>query len=98
MNRRRSATCSRHDVSAVASAGIAELVGHLICQAELGGTRAETRAFADHMPWLTGAQRDEVVRMYTDARIDISRTVLERIAGRGHELRTQYTARYEQLR
>jgi uncharacterized membrane protein YqjE len=38
------------------------------------------------------------VRLYTDARIDISRTVLERIAGRGRELRTEYTARYEQLR
>ena len=38
------------------------------------------------------------MRLYTDARIDISRTVLERIAGRDHELKTEYTARYEQLR
>ncbi len=80
------------------AAGIARLEGHLIWQAEIHNAQTEAEALADRMPWLTYTQRDELVHLYTDARLDVSGSVLLRIAGRSHELRAEYTARYEQLR
>jgi hypothetical protein len=80
------------------ASGLARLEGHLMCQAEIGNARAEAEAFADRMPWLTTAQREEVVRLYTDQRLAVARTVLQRVTDRCHELQSDYTARYEQLR
>lgn len=78
--------------------GIARLEGYLLCQTELTNARAEAEAFARRLTWLTTAQHEEVVRLYTDERIKISRRTLERIIERSRELQTEYAARYEQLR
>jgi hypothetical protein len=86
-----------HDHHEVAS-GIARLEGHLLAQTEISNARAEAEAFARRMPWLSTAQYEEVVRLYTEDRIALSRRVLERIVDRCHELKAEYTARYERLR
>jgi hypothetical protein len=80
------------------TSGIARLEGYLLCQTEIRNARAEAEAFARRMPWLTTAQHDEVVRLYTEDRIALARRVLQRIADRCNELEAEYTARYEQLR
>lgn len=91
---RRRAVDGRREIAA----GIARLEGHLMSQAEISAARAEAAAFADRMPWLTTAQREEVVRLYTDQRLDLARSVLRRITDRCHELQAEYTARYRRLR
>lgn len=78
--------------------GIARLEGYLLCQRELGDARTEAEAYADRLPWLTSAQREEVVRLYAEERVELSRRMLRRIADRCEELRAEYTARYEELR
>lgn len=78
--------------------GVARLEGYLLCQAELGDARADAEAFARRMPWLTTAQREQVVRLYTEDRVALSRRTLQRIVDRCHELRGEYSARYEELR
>ncbi|GAA2357921.1 hypothetical protein [Streptomyces cuspidosporus] len=78
--------------------GIARLEGYLLCQRELGDARAEAEAYADRLPWLTTTQREEVVRLYAEERVELSRRMLRRIADRCEELRAEYTARYEELR
>jgi hypothetical protein len=85
---------SQHEIES----GIAQLEGYLLCQSEISGARAEAEAFVGRLPWLTGAQRDEVVRLYAEDRMELSRRLLRRIVDRGHELRAEYTARYEELR
>jgi hypothetical protein len=78
--------------------GIARLEGYLLCQSELGDARAEAEAFAGRLSWLTAAQREEVVRLYTEERVELSRRMLRRIVDRCEELRAEYTARYDELR
>jgi hypothetical protein len=78
--------------------GIARIEGYLLCQTEISNARAEAEAFARRMPWLTAAQHEEIVRLYTEDRMELSRRVLQRIADRCRELRAEYTARYEELR
>ncbi|MEU7241334.1 hypothetical protein [Streptomyces sparsogenes] len=78
--------------------GIARLEGYLLCQREFGDARTEAEAYADRLPWLTAAQREEVVRLYAEERVELSRRMLRRIADRCEELRAEYTARYEELR
>ncbi|MGP3998871.1 hypothetical protein [Streptomyces sp. 8N706] len=81
-----------------AASGIAHLEGYLICQTEVGNARAEAEAFACRMPWLTTAQHDEVVRLYTDERLELSRKVLRAVVDRCHALNSEYSARYATLR
>ena len=78
--------------------GIARLEGYLLCQSEISGARAEAEAFAGRLPWLTEAQREEVIRLYAEERLELSRRLLRRIVDRCGELRGEYTARYEELR
>lgn len=78
--------------------GINELEGYLLLQANEHTARSEARAFADRLPWLTVAQREEVVRVYAEERMALSIRVLRAVAQRCGELRTQYTERYEELR
>jgi hypothetical protein len=73
-------------------------VGYLLCQTEIRNARAEAEAFARRLPWLTTGQHDELVRIYTEDRTELSRRLLQRIADRCHELQTEYTVRYQQLR
>jgi hypothetical protein len=80
------------------AAGIARLEGYLLAQSKVQEAEREAEAFAGRMPWLTTAQREEVVRVYTEDRIALSRQVLEALVSRAHELRAEYTARYDELR
>ncbi|MYX32769.1 hypothetical protein GTY85_04445 [Streptomyces sp. SID8377] len=59
---------------------------------------AKAAAFADRLPWLTTAQREEVVRVYTADRLDLARHIHERTAQRAAELDDHYTRHYAQLR
>ncbi|MFC4494358.1 hypothetical protein ACFPA8_09455 [Streptomyces ovatisporus] len=78
--------------------GIAQLEGYLLSQTYRQNARAEAEAFADRLPWLTSAQYDEVVELYTAERMALTRRVLEATVQRCGELRQEYTERYEQLR
>ncbi|MEU0085947.1 hypothetical protein [Streptomyces sp. NPDC006274] len=80
------------------AAGIAKLEGYLLAQSRVREAEREAEEFAGRMPWLTGAQREEVVRIYTEDRIALSRRVLKALVSRANELRAEYTARYEELR
>jgi hypothetical protein len=78
--------------------GLDQLEGYLLWSAEMAEVRRQAALFTEQLPWLTTAQREDVERVYTADRVAVSRAVLERIAERAHELRGEYTARYEQLR
>lgn len=78
--------------------GLAELEGYLLCQAELRGARAEAEAFVERLPWLTAAQRTEVVRVYTEERLALARRMLHQVTERCHALRQEYAQRYALLR
>jgi hypothetical protein len=83
-----------HDVAA----GIARLEGYLLSQSEIQRAHTEAEAFAGRLPWLTGAQREEVVQHYVEEQLRLSKEMLQRIATRCAELRDEYTARYDTLR
>lgn len=87
-----------HEVREEAASGIARLEGFLLAQGRVLEARREASAFADRMPWLTTAQREEVVRLYVQDRVALTRRVLEALVSRAGELRAEYTARYESLR
>lgn len=78
--------------------GIARLEGYLLCQAELHNALAEGEDFARRMPWLTTAQHEDVARHYAEERIALSKEVLRAVTVRCTELRSEYTARYQDLR
>ncbi|MER7398576.1 hypothetical protein ABT381_24060 [Streptomyces sp. NPDC000151] len=81
-----------------ADAGLGRLEGYLLCWTEAERARTEAAAFADRMPWLTTAQREEVIRQYTDDRLALTRRYLERIRHRCAELQEEYATRYRALR
>ncbi|MFG2589752.1 hypothetical protein [Streptomyces sp. NPDC048438] len=78
--------------------GLAQVEGYLLWNAEVEEARRQARRFTDALPWLTTAQREDVERVYTVDRIEACRDTLTRIAGRAHELRGEYTERYDRLR
>lgn len=78
--------------------GLAQVEGYLLWNAEVEEARRHARRFADALPWLTTAQREEVERVYVTDRVAVSKEMLTRIAGRAVELRGEYTARYDRLR
>ncbi|TXS52973.1 hypothetical protein EAO77_19120 [Streptomyces sp. t39] len=80
------------------AAGIARLEGYLLAQGRLSEARREAEEFADRMPWLTTAQREDVVSHYVQDRIALTRRVLAALVARAGELRQEYTERYEELR
>ncbi|WP_039947181.1 hypothetical protein [Streptomyces sp. NRRL S-118] len=88
----------RPSITREAAVAVNEIEGYLLCQAELRTAGVEGEAFADRMPWLTTAQREEVVRLYAQHRMELSEKVLRALAGRCQELRDEYTARYADLR
>ncbi|WP_329381234.1 hypothetical protein [Streptomyces sp. NBC_01716] len=88
----------RSSSSEEAAAGIQQLEGYLLAQSRVREARAHAVVFADRMPWLTTAQHEEVVRLYTQDHIAMSRRALELVVARAGELREEYTARYELLR
>lgn len=84
--------------SGEASSGIQQLEGYLLAQSRVREARTHAVLFADRMPWLTSAQHEEVVSLYTQDHIAMSRRALEAVVARAGELRTEYTARYELLK
>ncbi|MDQ0834468.1 hypothetical protein QFZ66_001824 [Streptomyces sp. B4I13] len=77
--------------------GLNELEGYLLAQAEATDALSCGEAFAAQMPWLTTAQREEVVRLYATDRLQISRAALQRVTDRVLELQCQYSSRYHAL-
>ncbi|WP_328806369.1 hypothetical protein [Streptacidiphilus fuscans] len=80
------------------AAGLRMLEGYLYWQAETDRAQQEAERFADLLPWLTTGQREEVVRLYRQQRLDSSRAFVERIARRARRLQREYATRYQQLR
>jgi hypothetical protein len=80
------------------AAGINQLEGYLLWQAETDRARDCARDFSARLPWLTTAQREEVEHAYTQDRLQQSRAYLLRIAGRCRELQREYQQRYDALR
>jgi hypothetical protein len=78
--------------------GLRRLEGFLYWQAEVDGARTRAQAFADHLGWLTGAQREDVVRAYTADQLGSSRAAVRGTAVRAQELQAQYQDRYTRLR
>ncbi|WP_030722287.1 hypothetical protein [Streptomyces sp. NRRL F-2580] len=81
-----------------AAAGLAELEGYLMSRAARHCAAREADAFADELPWLGHAEREEVVRLYTARHLARTRQVLHQITKRSHELKEEYSRRYETLR
>ncbi|MGP3991817.1 hypothetical protein [Streptomyces sp. 3N207] len=77
--------------------GLNELEGHLLAQAEVTEALNCAEAFAAQLTWLTTAQREEVVRLYTTHRLQISRAALQRVTDRARELQCHYSSRYHAL-
>ncbi|MEC3992749.1 hypothetical protein VSR01_03960 [Actinacidiphila sp. DG2A-62] len=71
---------------------------YLLTERERSLAREEAEAFAELMPWLLVAQREQVVHHYTRARLEISRHQLRAAAVRAGELRQEYEQRYHILR
>ncbi|WP_320774995.1 hypothetical protein [Streptomyces sp. CRN 30] len=75
-----------------------EVEGHLLARAELDRARREAQALCARLPWLTGAQAEDVTRHYTEQRLDLTRELLRATIARARELRGEYEARYATLR
>ncbi|SCK30652.1 hypothetical protein [Streptomyces sp. WMMB 322] len=84
--------------SEAAVSGLRQIEGYLMAHTYRRTARAEAEAFADLLPWLTEAQYEEVVRIYTADRLDLTRRMLKTIRRRGTELQREYADRYEKLR
>lgn len=86
------------DPSQESARGLVRLEGHLLWAAEMEDARRRAGAFAEQLPWLTTAQREDVERVYTAERVAASRAYLLRIRDRVAELRLEYEERYRRLR
>ncbi|WP_425508559.1 hypothetical protein [Streptomyces genisteinicus] len=80
------------------ASGMARLEGYLLAQGRMHEARREAEDFADRMPWLTTAQREDVVHHYVQDRVELTRRVLTALVARAGELRQEYTERYDELR
>jgi hypothetical protein len=78
--------------------GLRHLEGYLVWQAETTDARSAAHRFTDRLPWLTAAQRDEVIRVYTADHLDASRKSIHHLAERSRGMQREYTARYATLR
>ncbi|MEV0181838.1 hypothetical protein [Streptomyces sp. NPDC050625] len=79
-------------------AGIARVEGYLLWQGEVERARTEAESFADELDWLTTAQREVVVDLFTRRQLDLSRAAITRTAQRALQLRQEYQHRYDCLR
>ncbi|MFF5705234.1 hypothetical protein ACFY7H_22440 [Streptomyces sp. NPDC012794] len=80
------------------SAGLAELEGYLMSRAAHHRAAREAEAFADCLPWLGGAEREDVIRLYAARHLARTRQVLHEVTSRSQELRDEYARRYHALR
>ncbi|MDI2124622.1 hypothetical protein [Yinghuangia seranimata] len=79
-------------------AGLARLDGYLYWQHQLAEGRAYAEAAADHLPWMTTAQREDLVRVLSAAHTEMARGTVRQLATRAQELRAEYEQRYRGLR
>nr|WP_202451460.1 hypothetical protein [Streptomyces sp. SID4948] len=77
---------------------MAQLEGYLMWSAEIEEADRRAGRFADQLPWLTGAQRADVERLYSAEHLVAARGTLTRIADRTQGLRVEYAERYRELR
>ncbi|MFG2526460.1 hypothetical protein [Streptomyces sp. NPDC048516] len=84
--------------SRTVQAGIADIEGYLLWQAETDRARADAEAFVDALDWPTAAQRQELVRLLALRQLDLSRRSVTRIAARALQLRREYQQRYDCLK
>ncbi|MFD4788963.1 cytochrome C oxidase subunit I [Streptomyces sp. NPDC058459] len=75
-----------------------EVEGYLLWQATIAVAEQRAREFADHMEWLTTAQREEMERLHISESLRRARQDLERVAARCRSLRGEYEERYRVLR
>ncbi|SED89156.1 hypothetical protein SAMN05428945_5930 [Streptomyces sp. 2224.1] len=94
----RSTPDSRTPDSRTVRAGIADIEGYLLWQAETDRARADAEAFVDALDWPTTAQRQELVRLLALRQLDLSQRAVTRIAGRALQLRREYQQRYDCLK
>jgi hypothetical protein len=80
------------------AAGVNDVEGYLLAQAELREAREAGEAFAHRMPWLTTAQHEEVARLHAEDHIERSMEALRSVAAHSVALRAEYTARHTRLR
>ncbi|WUD70531.1 hypothetical protein OG937_01855 [Streptomyces sp. NBC_00510] len=79
-------------------AGIAQCENFLSWHAAISDAKAAAETFADRMPWLTTAQRREVLRLYVADRLDQTCAAVTLISERERELSSEYNRRYSALR
>lgn len=79
-------------------ADLARIEGFLLAEHEKATARKEAEEFACRLPWLLGAQRDDVVRHYADVRLVSARLQHEAVVARCAQLREEYERRYRRLR
>ncbi|MFE3882180.1 hypothetical protein ACFXPQ_04525 [Streptomyces lydicus] len=79
-------------------AGIADIEGYLLWQAETDRARADAEAFVDSLDWPTTAQRQELVRLLARRQLELSQRAVTRVAGRALQLRREYQQRYDCLK
>ncbi|WP_328630167.1 hypothetical protein [Streptomyces sp. NBC_00356] len=85
---------TEHDVNA----GFQQMEGYLLWNSKVTEAHAQAEAFTDRLEWLTGAQREEVRRVFVEERLVFHRAALGQIVARAAELRTEYEKRYERLK
>ncbi len=88
----------RRSAGADAAAGVNAVEGYLLWQAELARAAERARGFADTLPWLTTAQREEVERAYVSDHLGHAEAALRALADRIAELREQYRGVHARLR
>ncbi|WP_169316969.1 hypothetical protein [Actinacidiphila oryziradicis] len=93
----------RHDVTGLHLVLVVVLGEGGFESEDLPGARIENQhlpapAFCDAIGWLTAALREDIERRYIQDQTAITRDSLQHVAGRVHELRTEYQQRYDTLR
>ncbi|MET7436226.1 hypothetical protein ACFYQQ_28405 [Streptomyces sp. NPDC005496] len=80
-----------------AAAGVNEIEGFLLLQAEYDVAQRDAQYFTERMPWLTTAQAEDVARQYLAERTRLTEQTLSTIVRRTRQLRDDYEARYALL-
>ncbi|MFI7241530.1 hypothetical protein [Streptomyces qinglanensis] len=81
-----------------AGGGIRRIEGYLLWQRHLSDARAQAEHAVAPLDWLTGPEREDVVRRVADALADTSRAALRETAQRAVSLRREYEDRYTVLK
>ncbi|HSA49442.1 MAG TPA: hypothetical protein VLH10_04925 [Yinghuangia sp.] len=78
--------------------GLAALDGYLYWQGRLAAAHHHAQAIADRLPWLSAAEREDLVRVLATAHTDMARATVRHICDRADQLRAEYEERYRRLR